>query len=173
MRIPRIASAAVIFLVLTSCASKGDFEVMQGDMDELKSRYHALDKEFGELKSGTMEEAEKTLKENQQEVKALRKEAADLQASLDSSKVDMQVLAGKVDDAMQTAKKPSQDISLLKEDMDRRLTALEGRTDKLEKNFDDLQNKMAATAAKQVELSPEALYQQGLDMFKGGNYQKA
>jgi hypothetical protein len=65
MRIPRIASAAVIFLVLTGCVSKGDFEVMQGDMDELKSRYHALDKEFGELKSGTMEEAEKTLKENQ------------------------------------------------------------------------------------------------------------
>ena len=141
MRVPRIASAAVIFLVLTGCVSKGDFEVMQSDMDELKSRYHALDKEFGDLKSGTMEEAEKTLKENQKEVNALRKEAADLQASLDSSKVDMQVLAGKVDDAMQTAKKPSQDISLLKEDMDRRLTALEGRTDKLEKRFADLQKK--------------------------------
>jgi len=173
MYINKKCITAFIFMVLAGCASKGDFEVMQRDMDELKNRHLSLEKDFGGLKNETREGTDKALKENQKEIEALHKEAADLQAALDSAKVDMQVLAGKVDDAMQTAKKPAEDISLLKEDLDRRLTALEGRTGKIEKNFDDLDKKSAEAAAKQAELSPEALYQQGLTTFKGGNSQKA
>jgi tol-pal system protein YbgF len=173
MYVNKLGIAAVCFMVLAGCASKGDFEVMQRDMDELKNRHLSLEKDFGGLKNETREGTDKALKENQKEIEALHKEAADLQAALDSAKVDMQVLAGKVDDAMQTAKKPAEDISLLKEDLDRRLTALEGRTGKVEKSFEELDKKSAETAAKQAELSPEALYQQGLTMFKGGNSQKA
>jgi len=173
MYVNKTGIAAFIFIVLTGCASKGDFEVMQRDMDELKNRHLSLEKDFGGLKNETREGTDKALKENQKEIETLHKEAADLQAALDSAKVDMQVLAGKVDDAMQTAKKPAEDISLLKEDLDRRLTALEGRTGKIEKNLDDFEKKSAEAAAKQAELSPEALYQQGLTTFKGGNSQKA
>jgi tol-pal system protein YbgF len=173
MRFHKQAIAVVFSLVLAGCVSKGDFEVMQRDMDEIKNRHIALEKDFSDLKQVTLEGTDKALKEYRKEIESLHKEAADLQAALDSAKVDMQVLAGKVDDAMQTAKKPAEDISLLKEDVDQRLTALEGRTSKLEKNFDDLQSKMTAAATTQVELSPEALYQQGLTMIKGGNPQKA
>jgi tol-pal system protein YbgF len=165
--------AAIFFLLLSGCVSKGDFDVMQRDMDELKNRHIALEKDFGGLKNETREGTDKTLKEYRKEIESLHKETADLQAALDSAKVDMQVLAGKVDDAMQAAKKPAEDISLLKEDMDRRLTALEGRTGKIEKNFDDLEKNTTEAASKQVELSPEALYQQALNTFKGGDSQKA
>jgi tol-pal system protein YbgF len=173
MYINKIIIAAVSFLVLAGCVSKGDFEVMQRDMDELKNRHLALEKDFGGLKSETREGTDKTLREVSKEIESLHKESADLQAALDGAKVDMQVLAGKVDDAAQTAKKPAEDISLLKEDLDRRLTALEGRTGKIEKNLDDVEKKSTEAAAKQVELSPEALYQQGLTTLKGGNSQKA
>lgn len=173
MNVNKIGIAAVCFLALAGCVSNGDFEVMQRGMDELKNRHLALEKDFSGLKNETREGTDKTLKEFRKEFESLHKEVADLQAALDGAKVDMQVLAGKVDDAMQTAKKPAEDISLLKEDMDRRLTALEGRTGKIEKNFDDLEKKTTETSAKQVELSPEALYQQGLNTFKGGNSQKA
>jgi tol-pal system protein YbgF len=165
--------AAIFFLVLAGCVSKGDFDVMQRDMDELKSRHVALEKDFGGLKNETIQGTDKTLKEVRKEIESLHKEAADLQAALDSAKVDMQVLAGKADTAIQTAKMPEEDISLLKEEMDRRLTALEGRSDNLEKTIGVLQNKTTATSPAQVELSPEAQYQQGLNAFKGGNSQKA
>lgn len=173
MRLRKSALAVVTFLALAGCASRGDLESVQQDMDELKTRLLTVEKEFGGLKSETREGVEKTLRDNQKEMEGIRKGTADLQATLESTRVDLQVLAGKVDDAALAAKKPADDLALLKEDLDRRLAALDARVGKLEKNFDDLQKKAADAAAKQAELSPEALYQQGLDAFKGGNPQKA
>jgi len=173
MRINGKGLAAVSLLLLAGCASKGDVEVMQHDLDELKTRYFSMEKDFNVLKSETREGMDKTLKQYQKEIESLRKGTADLQVSLDSAKVDMQVLAGKVDDATLQAKKPAEDISLLKEDLDRRLTALEARVGNMEKNSEDQQKKTSDAAAKQMELSPDILYQQGLDSFKGGNTQRA
>ena len=173
MRITSKGLAAVFLLLLAGCASKGDVEVMQHDLDELKTRYFTIEKDFNGLKSETREGMDKTLKAYQNEIELLRKGTADLQVSLDSAKVDMQVLAGKVDDATLQAKKPADDISLLKEDLDRRLTALEARVGNIEKNSEDQQKKMTEATAKQSELSPDLLYQQGLDSFKGGNTQRA
>ncbi len=173
MRITSKGLAAVSLLLLAGCASKGDVEVMQHDLDELKTRYFTMEKDFNGLKSETREGMDKTLKAYQNEIELLRKGTADLQVSLDSAKVDMQVLAGKVDDATLQAKKPADDISLLKEDLDRRLTALEARVGNIEKNSEDQQKKTTEAAAKQSELSPDVLYQQGLDSFKGGNTQRA
>ncbi len=169
----RLFSLLLFLLVLAGCVSKGDFEVMQRDMDELKNRHVALEKDFSDLKTLTKEGMEKTLGEYQKEIQSLHKETADLQATLESAKVDMQVLAGKVDDATQSAKKPAEDISLLKEDLDRRLTALETRVGNLEKSNDEMQKKLASPAADQIAPTPEALYQQGLSAFKAGNTQKA
>ncbi len=173
MRFTRQLFSMICLLALAGCVSKGDFEVMQRDVDELKNRSVTMDKDFNMLKSQTQEGMEKTLGEYRKEVGSLRKETADLQATLEGAKVDMQVLAGKVEDVTQTAKKPAEEISLLKEDLDRRLTALEDRMAKVEKNYDELQKKMGEGGTKQVEVSPETLYQQGLDAFKAGNTQKA
>src|SRR5512136_142574 len=134
MRFPGQIFSLFFILLLAGCVSKGDFEVMQRDMDELKNRHLALEKDFNALKAETKEGTDKTLAEYRKEIQAVHKETADLQATLESAKVDMQVLAGKVDDAAQSAKKPAEDVSLLKEDMDRRLTALEAKVSNFEKN---------------------------------------
>jgi tol-pal system protein YbgF len=159
--------------LLSGCASKGDVEVMQHDIDELKSRYFNMEKEFSGLKSETREGMEKSLKDYQKEIDSLRKGSADIQASLESAKVDMQVLAGKVDDASIQAKKPADDISLLKEDLDRRFTALETRVGALEKAIDDQQKKGVDASAKSAEATPEEMYQQGVDLVKSASTQKA
>jgi len=77
----------------------------------------------------------------------------------------MQVLTGKVDDAALLAKKPTDDLNLLREDMERRFASLDERMAKLEKGLSD-------TAAKE-EKSPEALYQKGLETFRNGDMPKA
>jgi tol-pal system protein YbgF len=160
----------VAFLfVLAGCASKGDVDVMQHDLDELKTRYFNMEKDFSGLKNETKQGMDVTLKENQKEIESLRKETADLQASLDNAKVDMQVMAGKVDEASLQGKKPVEDISMFKEDLDRRLTTLETRVNSLE----DQQKKSTDGLTKPSELSPEAMYQQGVDAQKSGNPQKA
>jgi tol-pal system protein YbgF len=103
----------------------------------------------------------------------VRKGTADLQATLDSARVDMQALTGKVDDVAIQAKKPAEDISLLKEDTDRRLTAFEERLLKVEKGVEELQKNIADIKTTATESTPEALYQKALDTFRAGDTQKA
>lgn len=172
MRFAHHTLPVVLLLCLAGCASKGDVDSMQRDMDEMKTRLVKMEKDLGEVKGATRQELEKSLKEFQQEMMGIRKGAADLQANLDSSRVDMQVLGGKLDDIALQAKKPADDVALLKEDSDRRLAAFEERLLKLEKGLDELPKKFAEARSKELDKNPEALYQKGLETFRGGDPQK-
>jgi hypothetical protein len=67
---------ACMLLMLAGCASLGDVEVMRHDVDELKTRYFALEKDFGGLKSETREGLDKSLRDYQREIETLRKGTA-------------------------------------------------------------------------------------------------
>ena len=162
-----------VMLALTACATREDINLVQRDTDELKNRMFKMEKDFGGMRNETKEWIDKTIKDFQQELESQRKGSADLQATLDSAKVDMQVLTGKVDDVRVLAQKPADDLSLLREDTDRRLAAIEDRLLKLDKRFDDLQKNLTEAKAKALEQSPDAIYQRGLDTLKAGDPQKA
>ena len=164
MRFSNMAPAVILFLMLAGCATKNDLNYLSYEVDELKARIPKIEKDMGTLKSETKEGVENTLKGMRTDIEAMRKGSADLQANLEAVKVDMQVVSGKLDDAVITAKKPADDLTLLREDMERRFTALEERLTKLEKGIED-QKKAAET--------PEAIYQKGLDAFKSGDMPKS
>ncbi len=162
-----------LLIIAAGCANQRDVQFLQGDMDEVKSRLFRMEKEIGGLKTETKGSVEISQKTVQSDIAGIRKGMADLQNSLEGTRVDLQVLSGKVDDAGQAAKRPVEDVALLKEDMRLRLAALEEKVQKLEKGVDLLGKQLAETKAKEPEKSPEALYQQGLDLFKGGSMAKA
>ncbi len=165
--------AAAVFIALAGCANQRDVQFLQGDMDEVKSRLFRMEKEIGGLKTETKGSVETSQKSVQTDIAGIRKGMADLQNSLEGTRVDLQVLSGKVDDAGQAAKRPAEDVALLKEDMRLRLAALEEKVQKLEKGVDLLGKQLAESKAKEPEKSPETLYQQGLDSFKIGSMAKA
>lgn len=173
MQFIRRWSPIVLALALSACASRETVDNVQRDMDEMKTRMFKMEKDIGGMRSEAKEGIDKTIKDFQNEMENLRKGSADLQATLDSAKVDMQVLTGKVDDVRLLAQKPAEDIALLKEDTDRRLTAMEERLSKLDKSFEELQKAVAEAKTREMEQSPDALYQRGLDTLKGGDPQKA
>ena len=142
------------------------------DLEEMKGRLLSVEKEVGGVKTETKVGLEKSTQGLLKEVESQRKIVADLQASLDSAKVDMQVLAGKVDDLSQAGKKPAEELSLLREDTGRRLTAVEERLGKLEKGVEE-SRKQAADAAAKALATPDGLYQQGRDAYKAGDMVKA
>src|SRR4051794_31610219 len=107
-------------LLLAGCATQGDLVNTKRDMDEVKSRILKIERDLGAVGSETREGVEKSVKGFQKDLDSMRKNDADLQASLEGLRVDLQVMAGKVEDAGNAAKKPSDDIALLKEDQDRR-----------------------------------------------------
>ncbi len=172
MRLVASIATALLLITLTGCASRRDMETLQSDMDEVKTRILGMEKDISGVKNLTQEEMTRRLAEFQKEMDSVRKGTADLQATLDSARVDMQSLTGKIDDVAIQAKKPAEDISLLKEDTNRRLTAFEERLLKVEKGLEDLQKNVADLKTAATE-TPEALYQKALDTFRSGDTQKA
>ncbi|WP_243372053.1 tol-pal system protein YbgF [Geotalea sp. SG265] len=173
MQFIRRALPFILVFALAGCATRETVDSLQRDMEEMKSRLFKMEKDLGGMRSETKEGIEKTIKDFHKEMEGQRKGAADLQATLDSTKVDMQVLTGKIDDIRVLAQKPADDLALLKEDTDRRLAAVEDRLTRLDKSFDDLQKKVAEAKTAEVEQTPESLYQKGLDTLRKGDSQKA
>jgi tol-pal system protein YbgF len=173
MRLVASISAVLLLTTLTGCATRSDMQNLRGDMDEVKTRILGMEKDISGVKNLTHEEMKRSLAAFQKELDSVRKGTADLQATLDSARVDMQALTGKIDDVAIQAKKPAEDIALLKEDTNRRLTAFEERLLKVEKGFEEILKNVGDLKTTATESTPEALYQKALDTFRAGDTQKA
>lgn len=162
------ALPVAFLLLLGGCASQRDLQYVQNDMDEVKGRLFRMEKDISGLKTETKGSVEGALKNYQQELNALRKSVADLQAALETNRVDAQVLAGKLEDVKVLAQKPMNEVSLLREDMRLRLASADERIQKLEKGMEELRRQMTASVEKEAEKTPDALYQKGLDTLRAG-----
>lgn len=182
MRGTRLLIASVAVLAMSGCASQSDLESVRRDTDEMKSRLFTLDRGINEVRGELRQGIEKSLAGNRQTLETLqrdvggyqkdmasiRKSAADLQAMLDSARVDMQLLTGKIDDVRIMAQKPAEDMELLRQDLTKRLAAVNERLTKLEQRIDEQQKNTA-----QLQQTPEFLYQQAYDTMKAGDVAKA
>ena len=173
MPLGRIIVFGAALLVLAGCATKSDLSSLQDDLDEMKTRTLRIDKEMAGVHEEVREGLEKNLKGFQKDIDSLRKTTADMQANLDGTKVDMQVLSGRVDELAQQSMKPADELALIKEDTTRRQTTVDGRLDKLEKGLSDLQKQLADLVNRESEKTPDAIYQRGIDAFKAGDLPKA
>lgn len=182
MRGTRVVLAALLILTVSGCASQRDLESVRRDTDEMKSRIFTVDKGLGEVRGEMKEGVDKSLADYRQTLEALQREisgyqkdmaairkgGADLQATLDNARVDMQLLTGKVDDVRIMAQKPADDVELLKQDLTKRLASLDERLARLEKGLDEQQKNAA-----QQQQTPDFLYQQAYDTMRGGDVAKA
>lgn len=182
MQRTRVALAAVAMLTFFGCASQGDLDSVRRDNEEMKSRIFTMEKDVtevrGEIKDGvekslagyrkSLEALQADMKGYQTEMASIRKGGADLQATLESARVDMQLLTGKVDDVRILAQKPADDVALLKDDLNKRLALLDERLTKLEKTVDEQAKKVA-----QTHKTPEQMYQEGYEAMKAGEPAKA
>jgi tol-pal system protein YbgF len=153
-----------LLLGVTGCASRDDVSSLQSDMDEVKSRLYQMEKDIGGLRIEAKQGTDNTVKGFHREIENLRNSIADLQAAQDVNRVDIQTVSGKIDDLGQQVKKPEDDLSLLKEDVNRRLTAIETKISGDEKALAD---------AKAAAVTPESMYQSGIDAFKSGDMKNA
>jgi tol-pal system protein YbgF len=168
----RFMNVTLLFVVcLTGCASQGSLDNVRNDVDAIKTRLFSMDRDL----AGIREESKVTVgaieKGFKADVASVRKMSADIQAAIDGTKSEMQMLTGKIDDNSISAKKPAEDLARYREDADRRIIALEERLLKQQVLLDSLAKKMTEIAAVKKEetpLTPDALYQKGLDLLKAG-----
>ncbi|MBI5483883.1 MAG: tol-pal system protein YbgF [Deltaproteobacteria bacterium] len=163
---------------LAGCATQGSMDNVRTDIGTLKARLFSVEKEMGSIRDdskGILSAMEKGLKSD---VAAVRKLSADIQATIDGTKSEMQALNGKLDDMQSALKKPADDLSRYREDADKRIIILEDRILKQQKVLEDVNGKIAelllakekaAAAAAAAPVAPDALYPQAMDTFKAGD----
>lgn len=171
-------SLLLLVSLLAGCASQGSLDNVRGDVDAVKARLFTVDRDVATLREeskvsvGAIEKGFKT------DVAAVRKMSADIQATIDTTKSEMQALNGRVDDANLAAKKPAEDLARYREDADKRILALEERILKQQNQLDTLSKKLAdlakakkdeAVAAAAAVPAADALYLKGLDSLKAGD----
>lgn len=169
MKAAEIITAVALFS-LCGCASQSALDSTRYDVDELRARITALDKSMAGIRNESRDEFGTFEKSFKSDVAAVRKMSADIQATIDSTRTEMQALSGKVDDMGTGIKKPTEDLARYREDADKRIIALEDRIIKQQATLDDLTKKVTELAKpKEVPVTPDSLYLKGLDTFKAGD----
>jgi len=160
----------VVMAGLTGCASQSALDSTRYDVDEMRTRVITLEKNLGGIRNESREEIDAIAKSLRSDVADVRKLSADIQATIDSTKTEMQAMNGKLDDMGLSLKKPTEDLVRYREDADKRIIALEDRIIRLQSTLDEFTKKVAELAkAKEVPPTPDALYMKGLDTFKAGD----
>jgi tol-pal system protein YbgF len=160
----------VVLAGLTGCASQSALDSTRYDVDEVRTRVILLEKNLGGVRNESREEIDAIAKNLKSDVADVRKLSADIQATIDSTKTEMQAMNGKLDDMGISLKKPSEDLTRYREDADKRIIALEDRIIRLQSTLDEFSKKAGEIAqAKGVAPTPDALYMKGLDTFKTGD----
>ena len=157
--------------LLTGCASQSSFDNARNDIDSIKTRLFSIDRDLAAVREESKLSVVEIEKGFKADVFAVRKMSADIQATIDSTKSEMRLLNGKLDDTTIAVKKPAEDLARYREDADKRIIALEERILKQQTIIDSLTKKMAELAKIKKEeplATPDSLYLKGLDLLKSG-----
>ena len=157
---------------LTGCASQSALDNVRSDIDSIKTRLYSIDRDFNSIREESKVTVGAIEKGFKADVSSVRKMSADIQATIDSTKSDMQALNGKLDDTVIAVKKPAEDLARYREDADKRILVLEQHILKQQVLLDSLMVQMAEKAKTEKEIinsNPDALYLKGLDLLKAGD----
>jgi tol-pal system protein YbgF len=160
----------VVMSGLTGCASQSALDSTRYDVDEIRTRITTLEKNVGGIRNESREGIYAIEKNLRSDVADVRKLSADIQATIDSTKTEMQAINGKLDDMGISLNKPTEDLARYRADADKRIIALEERIIKFQSTLDELTKKTSELAQiKETPPTPDSVYMKGLETFKAGN----
>lgn len=124
---------------------------MDSDLQEMKRRLAELERGMAVMKDDP---------QGRQRLDLLTRQQADLQAGLDTLRVEFQSVNGRLEDLKRDRTQMQDDLALVRDDLALKVTALEDRLAR--------QQAAAAVAAAPVAAAetPEALYERGLELIQ-------
>ncbi|WP_305043639.1 tol-pal system protein YbgF [Geoalkalibacter sp.] len=135
---------------------------MEQDMQELKRR-------LAEMERQTIGRTQEQGQELGGRLDALARQQAENQAALDTLRVDLQAVNGRLEDSSRGQTQLRDEMRLLRDDLGLKVSALEDRVARLEGGTGGAVIAPAAAAPAAGQGSPEALYQRGLDQIMRQN----
>ena len=165
-----------ILALSAGCATQGSLDNVRNDVDAVKTRLFSVERDLGGVRTDSKEGISSVEKSVKTDVASVRKMSADIQATIDSTKSEMQALNGRVDDMAVAIKKPTEDLARYREDADKRIFAMEDRILKQQVAIDDLTkklNELNGVKSGETPSTPDGLYMKGLTTFKSGDMPSA
>jgi tol-pal system protein YbgF len=166
----------ILMIFLTGCATQGSLDIVRGDIRKVETRMFSMEKDLGGIRADSKESIGSIERSVKTDVSNVRKMSADIQATIDSTKGQIQDLNGRVDDMATAIKKPEEDLKRYSEDADKRIFALEDRVQKQQAVIDDLSKKLGEQMkikSGDTPSTPDTLYMKGLETFKSGDMPSA
>jgi tol-pal system protein YbgF len=166
--------STVMMVCLSGCVTQSALDNVHSDIDAVKTRLISAERNLTGVREESKESVSSVAKDFKGDVAAVRKMSADIQATIDGTRGEMQALNGKLDDALLTIKKPAEDLARYREDADKRIIALEDRILKQQTLLEDFSKRLEELVkAKKEEpaaapVTPDALYMKGLETYKTG-----
>ncbi|HXV21085.1 MAG TPA: hypothetical protein VD811_08875, partial [Desulfuromonadales bacterium] len=124
---------------------------MESDLQEMKRRLAELERNVVSMKDD---------RQGRERLDLLTRQQADLQAGLDTLRVEFQSVQGRFEDMTRERAQLGGDLSLVRDDLSLKVTALEDRLARLAE-----QAKTQPAPAPPAE-TPEALYERGLELIQ-------
>jgi len=152
-----IALGALALLASGCVPMERDLRVDQ-DLLSLNNRLHTL--EQGASQGQNRETLER---QRGEQIDGMAKRQADLQASQDALRVELQTVRGLLDDTSARRREEQETLLFAQKDAALRLGNLDNRLNKIEKDLAELQ--AAKIAEPPPAPAPEALYEQGRDLI--------
>ncbi len=147
-----------LFAGLTGCVPTQQQLRMEMDLAEMKKRLARSEMELASLKSGGGGPVA-------QQIASVARSQADLQATVDTLKVEFQSVNGRFEDQNRTVDEVRDEISLIRDDLGLKVSAIEDRLSQLE-----TAPKAAATTPAPAQ-NPDQHYQQAVQaILAGGDY---
>lgn len=134
---------------------------MERDLTEMKRRLAETERGVATVKQGG---ETKTTLDN------LARQQAELQAGIDTMRVEMQSFSGRFEDVGRERGGVRDELKLIRDDLGLKLTALEDRVSKLEAGMQGMAPTggavVAGAAAAPAAETPQAVYERGLDLIQ-------
>ncbi len=157
---PMMLSLA-LFPLVAGCIPTQRELMMERDLTEMKRRLAETERGVATMRQGG---ETKTTLDN------LARQQAEMQAAVDTLRVEMQSFSGRFEDVKRDKGGTRDEIKLIRDDLGLKLTALEDRVGKLEARLQSGALPAAGLApvagAAAVGETPQALYERGLDLIQ-------
>lgn len=146
--------AAGLLGMVTGCIPSQNELRLERDLAEMKRRLATVERDLSAQRSAVPDDR----------LLQMGRSQADLQAGVDGLRVELQSVGGRFEDMTRQQRELHDDLSMVREDLGLKVSAIEARIDRLEKRSSS-QSLNAETLSPQGD-SPAALYEQGLDLIQ-------
>lgn len=156
----------LVFILLTGCLppSQGQLK-METDLEEMKRRLAQVEEGNAKILQGGGGASKKQLE-------ALNRQLAEQQSGLDTLRVEMQSMNGRLDDLIRDNQQRGEDVNLVRDDLGMQVTSMEDRLARMEQELQTLRTRtvkaapVTTTTVAPSADGPEQLYKQGLDNIR-------